>query len=310
MENTLVSREEALEAYLRLARQAGVPPRHQPSLKRLPPFLCAALVGAGPRRLGAVRKLAGRYSGCDDAELDWIRVQGMELAWCRKVQAPHVLSLTQLTEYGILKKVGRRRALLQRALEELRLYHPTAFETVSQFTSMLVWLEPGRTQGGGGAFSSTSFYELPHCTFLCDLALFHIPSNVVFRLPSVYALQDNLYHEALHQRLIATIRCRDILDGRRAVERCPRIWIPWRRVYWTLEHSLQGGFVYLHLALMRAERCARALEGENPRTLRQAVSEAQSAATHLVKALVKRRAWFGRTGKRLLDEMQAQTARW
>lgn len=269
----LTRRHDVITTYM----QPAAGPELLARLAGLPSHLCATIADGG--RL------------CEPAH-DFTGLPGSSLLMFEHCDAavpplvvPDRLAQGTLTRVGlagfeVAPVLGRRRALLQEALELARRAPAEVSAVLAASLGMVCWLRPAH--GSTNQLSSTSFYEFPHCAFVTDLVTRHVSPNVLFPKPSAYALLDNLYHEALHQQLIATMRGVTLLDaaaGNFTVE------VEWRQERWQVEHALHALLVYRRLTEFRRTMALRA-EPALSQVLERAGSDASDCALRLKRGLL------------------------
>jgi hypothetical protein len=172
---------------------------------------------------------------------------------------------------------------------------------VQTWTSLLVWLTHDRTYPTGDLVTSVAIPGLPHCTFLSHKALRHIPPQEIFPVASPYALAENLYHEALHQELSATLRWLPSFDGYSAHDLPTLIDIPWRGAKWPHDRVLHAAWIYARLIPFRKLALAdEALDPEVRASISASLIQAESALGYLANALEQEVDMFGRDAQAFL----------
>lgn len=235
-----------------------------------------------------------------------IDTDGIHLEWCVNDPSGETLQLVGLSEFEVAPCIERRRRYLQQALDNLANWNRYAYECIQNFTSSLIWLRLKTLDAAVPLFSSTSFYEFPHCTFLTDLALYHIPPDIVFSVPMVYALRENLYHEALHQQLCTLISKYGVFTDPTVAHALPGILIPWRNTYWKLEHALQAAFVYSKVARTRIAAYKQLVLDDPQRSLfRLAIQKAYDSLRVLRDGLVAHHHYFNPSSLSIIGEIDS-----
>jgi hypothetical protein len=297
-----MSRGQAVSYYNALGQRFGLNSKafQKEALELLPSFLCSQLLRG--ERPSASTSMAEIFTGNPDGEVRELREIGAQL--CVYELRRNVLEGFDLaTAYEVTYSEKRER-LLHRCLAELTIDDPHGFQLIADFTSMISWLKRRKKTDTEVTFSSTSFHEFPYCTFLTDLSLFCIPPRIFFKSPSMYALQENLYHEALHQQLCTIIQFDAVLPHRTSLSRLPRIWIPWRAETWDLEHVLHAGYVYAHLLEMRLRaRRGRSPQDLLPEVFDQAIVEGLKASQVLSTGLARHRSSLGPVGQEIVERL-------
>lgn len=267
----------------------------------LPPFACrAALAGRGVAYRAPSEALS--FTGTD-AELTRLPpfldgLPGIVLP-CDVDGA--VLEQVGLAGCQVVPVAGKRLALLQQALVMLREVGGEPLSVIGNFVSMVCWIRP--KSGGGVGVSSTSFYEFPHCVFLSDLGARHIAPDFMLGSASGYALLDNLYHESLHQQLIATLRGRAFFtpEARNVVD---AVYVPWRRTHWGAEHAVHALLVYSKVAELRARAASLfAAQAALATELHVAVEQARECRALLKQAVLAQRALLTADGREFCESL-------
>ena len=147
---------------------------------------------------------------------------------------------------------------------------------------------------------------LPHCTFVTPKALRHIPPNSVLARDSRYALRENLFHEALHQELAASLLHEDFLAQDYWSSDAQKVPVPWRGGAWEPDRVLHAVYVYLHLLPMRREELRRASSMEERAWLTQALDGGLGALRYLLTHLGGCKYIFSKAGVSLLEELEIE----
>lgn len=271
------------------------------SVRLLPPYLCRQI---NRKELLKDFSQSYFYTGNSQSKLRKILIHDYELNICLSDLNLDVLSELNLWSFDI--KVPSERLLkeLEDALIHLESIYAPAWKTVSQQTSMIVWLTPKKMTPPEDLFSCCSFHQLPHCTFLTDLALRHIPANVVFKKNSTYALQENLYHESLHQELCEIIDNHNLFLVDRSELLSIQVSVPWRATEWALEKAVHAFYVYAHLLKMRSHVVNEALVSEDfEDALEKGILEAKRAVTELGNGIVSKAKYLSKTGFDLVSSL-------
>jgi hypothetical protein len=121
---------------------------------------------------------------------------------------------------------------------------------ITDFTSSFCWIQSNDDYHVGSA----AFYEIPHCTFFSDLAMFSIPPEIVVpREYSEYAILENLYHEALHHQMHAfSVLAVDgyLLDASSII---PEISLSWRNRKFSLLEAVHALHIYSIVTPLRLQ---------------------------------------------------------
>jgi len=280
MSDVLTSRRQCLEFYSKEVAKGN-------SWTDLCPYAIAETLSTASCQLPDA---TDPYTGDFLSTVNAIEVDGNLVRVCRG-GAHRLLAHANLDEYEISPTLPAVH-LLETALHMIT--DDPCKAVVGSFLSVLV---PISHRSGTSYFSSASFYSPPHCGFFTEWADQFIAPSVVFPTPCWEAASDNLYHEALHQQLIISLRCnRLILCHRPGFETDFFVDVPWRNVRWHGEQAFHGFFVYSRLAQYRYCLANRTNVESVRATLLGAAQIAQNCATTLREALVKHPDFFSRNG--------------
>ena len=172
--------------------------------------------------------------------------------------------------------------------------------TILSWTSQIVWLDFDEVSGNTKLTSST-FPSLPHTTFVTDKAFIHIPPLAVIDSISAYFLAENIFHEALHQKLSASLLFDDLVDPEFDSRVSFRISVPWRGQSWEPDRIVHAAFVYMHLLKLRQD----ALDADLPYRdhIKSAWDTGREALRYLVSRFPDCDKVFTVRGKRLLQDI-------
>lgn len=177
-------------------------------------------------------------------------------------------------------------------------------ETLMTFTSLIVWLEKDKNRQDVNELTSVALPSLPHCTFITDKALHHIPPLSLFPFRSVYALQENLYHESLHQKLSATIFQKDILVDDYDAQTVERVPIPWRDSGWQPDRVLHATYVYSKVLKLRKEVIEKETVSKREiAIIEEAFNQGKNSLKYLVQTFPNIKGYFTELGEELLQEI-------
>lgn len=246
---------------------------------RLPPYLCRSLIlGTGT---GPIRSLSAAYVGTRTgtfASAGGLRmsVGGFsERLFARLPLDGHVpLDVPGLAEW------------LREAMDALRAVDPDAATFTQAWCSLVVWVAPDAARPPKAVLTSVAVPTLPHCTFLSVKSLRHIPARHVHEGASLYALAENLYHEALHQQLSASLVFADHEASPIALNRT-RVTIPWRDgAAWRLDRVVHAAWVYAHLQRLRLRALSSgSVVTDERRLVEQAAAESAPKLDYLLAEL-------------------------
>ncbi len=185
----MLDRAEVILAYKRLAQEKQ---RADPSVDRLieqlPPYLCYQLLRGGEWD-SISSNGCDAWTGMNDFKpAVW---QGLVLSE-RGIESGLLCQL-QLNGHGPIGAPGIFRWLTL-ALEELAAKDPERFSYIQTWTSLVVWLLRDLHFPSEKQLTSVSIPIFPHCTFVTEKALVHIPPKTIVPAVTLYALQENLFH--------------------------------------------------------------------------------------------------------------------
>lgn len=211
------------------------------------------------------------------------------------------LSLLQLSDYRI-SNIQANYSFIKRAVTKIGMILSEPLDVIKQHTSYLAIIES--TQGGAcDIISSTTFYDYPLCTFFTRYGYFYMPPNIVFHEPNDYVIFDNLYHEALHQKLLIQIILGKIFINHKSLSRDEIIPIPWRDSKWTIEHALQAAYVYIHLYHARVVYRLSLKEGNELSKLNKAIASSKINAIYLFNQLMQLKNIFTEEGRSMIAQL-------
>ncbi|MFD7033115.1 hypothetical protein ACFWAR_34335 [Streptomyces sp. NPDC059917] len=274
-------------------RRGGVRPGWDRPGAAPPPYLCGSLNGDLP----APAAPGAAALGTGAATL--VEVGGGPL----RLRYATGLASTALTELGLagyrpVRPGPRTAARLAEAATSLPDLSPWAAGVVGELVGAVVLLKPRPDLAPlSESLSSCSFDGLPFTVFLTGLGLHRLPPGFMFTQPSVYSLQESLFHQALLLWLDESRRLEDPFRDGRARERS--MYVSWCGSWWSAERCLRTLFVYAHLARLRSAGLERA-SGEEAALLAEALRSALACARELLLGLTERRALLSASGLELL----------
>lgn len=293
-------RETVIAEYRAIARAAGFDEHARELLGALPPYLCHLLLSPDPRprAFASFEEAATGRRRAGERRADGILLDPVG-------PADHVFAELPLRGHVPHGAPGINRWLTL-ALDELQEKTPERARFVAQWCSVIVWLtvdpdDPPETQ-----LTSVALPMFPHCTFVTRKAIRHIPPGVILPVVGLYGLQENLFHEALHQELSATLVFDDLVAE--AASEIPSVEIPWRSTAWPIDRVLHAAWVYSGLVEFRAEELERGTEGGPiaSAALRSALEDAEAARDYLVNALLAHEHVFAPRGRALLETLTSR----
>lgn len=301
----LLSRQAAVKSFTELAADHyNAPESYTSILERLPPYLCQQL--ALNESYSFNEGLQYAYTGEDRLDLQWSNEQHADQT-VAMVEGKGIESLTDrlpLDGHCQAADPSKVNDYTIEALERMDSLEPERIDIVEDWTSLIVWLEQA-PDADITVLTSSTFPLLPHCTFLTEKARRHIPPNSVAEKSNDYALRENIYHEALHQQIAATLLHRDILNPEYSAARSRRVPIPWRGSAWEPDRALHATVVYTGLIAMREDELKRDIGTWRREWLEEATAEAHDSLSHLVDRLEERTDLFTPSGEDLFDSLRS-----
>ncbi len=296
----ILSRSEIVSHYLKLlAHRLGKGTEIDSWVGLLPPYLCRCLV------LGTALGTA-----CKNVESAFVGTSKGVLANCSGLRVsigPFSQRLfNQLPLKGhIPLDVPGLTAWIQKAFKLLSTLDPSSACFVRDWCSLVVWVAPDVSLPPDTLLTSVAIPTLPHCTLLSVKSLRHIPAKHIYEGASLYALAENLYHEALHQQLSATLIFGPPLLRKSKSCSLPIIDIPWRNARWELDRVLHATWVYGNIQRLRRKALSSShlLKSEDY-LVEAAEHDTKSKVTLLVTALSNNISWLSADGKTLAAKVQ------
>lgn len=280
-----------------LARDGGAPGDRsgQPG-GTPPPYLCGWLNhGRWP-----APPPGGEALGTADASLVEFGGGPLRLRYATGL-SPHVPGELALSGYRTVLPGPRTTARLTEAVDTLPELSPWAARVVGDFVGAVVLLKPRPDLAPlGETMSSCSYAGLPFTVFLTGLGLHRLPPGFMFTEPSVYSLQESLFHEALLLWLNEARRVADPFRSERG--RATSVYVSWQNEWWSAERCLRELFVFAHLPTLRAAALERT-SGPPAVLLEEALRSARACARELLNSLTGHRDALARPGRELLEEV-------
>lgn len=192
------------------------------------------------------------------------------------------------------------------ALETLSALDNEALSFVQQWCSMILWVAPDADKKPETVLTSVAVPTLPHCTILSVKSLRHIPANHVYEGASTYALAENIFHEALHQQLSASLVFGAGIMSDAENAKLQPIHIPWRNTSWEIDRVIHAAWVYTNLQRLRR----RALSmpdtfGLELEIVKNAEKESQPKLTYLRSSLESAKRKLPRSSSNLIEQVLA-----
>lgn len=171
------------------------------------------------------------------------------------------------------------------ALSELEELDPDSWSYIQQWLTVVVWVQRREGHYGVTELTSTSIPSAPFSTFLSKKAIRHLPPKHILPEVTLYGIQENLLHEALHQQMTGHLIVHDTLLER--PEDAPKIPIPWRQTVWPLDRVLHAAWVYRGVLALRLKKLEQPGEAGDLfiEALQRSVEDGQTAFEHLAGQL-------------------------
>lgn len=196
-----------------------------------------------PSKIGLLRnsKLDQPLHGADN---QFIRIGKYPIAWSFPKKPTTLLEVIGLNHTTLKPPCEKRINFLETELAKLIPLFENEINFIAEFTSSICWIE-------SYAIGSAGFYEVPHCTFFSDSAMFSIPPEIVVdQTHAAYAIFENLYHEALHHQMHAfsTLTYGYFIDE---LKEKPFISLSWRDRTFTLLEAIHALHIYSTVTPLR-----------------------------------------------------------
>lgn len=175
---------------------------------------------------------------------------------------------------------------IRRAIAKIGIILDEPLNVIKQHTSYLAIIEP-QLNKACDIISSTTFYDYPFCIFFTRYGFSFIPPNIVFQEPNDYAIFENIYHEALHQKLLIQILLGKIFVSHDSLNHEKFIPIPWRNSKWSIEHTLQAAYVYIHLYHSRLEYSLTLDNWDELSKMKAAIAHSKRNSIYLFTQLIQ-----------------------
>ena len=276
------SREDAVRSYRSIASQLNQGSDIFPFLDDLAPYACRRLLyGESVSDLACVQMA---FTGIPNVALHFFDSEGRSIAVVEGSYLIPTICALPLDGHR-LSSTSNHVSFIREALNYLRDFFPIFHRKVMEWTSLVVWLElsPFVTTT---LITSSTFPHFPHCTFLSDKALRHIPPNSVGEGELLYAFAENLFHEALHQELTNTLVFADILKPEYQSSGAKKIDVSWRQQRWEPDRVFHAAYVYAHLLKMRQRALSsHFMVGDQKIWLASALIDGEDALRNLLEKL-------------------------
>lgn len=194
------------------------------------------------------------------------------------------------------------------ALDELQAIDSNSTSFIQDWCSVVVWVERKEDRVDVTELTSTSLPILPFATFVSKKMIRHIPPKHMLPAITFYGIQENLFHEALHQQLASFLIVRDTMV--RDLADCPLVHIPWRRTEWPIDRVLHAAWVYRHLRDFRRARLQTFYDSDHfMEALYHSLQDAELSLAYLTSELERHRSVFSATGAAVVDLVSSRDPR-
>ena len=206
-------------------------------------------------------------------------------------------SISEITDEKIMA--------IESALNSLEDLHEDYLNSVLDFTSLIIWLKKNNRQSKNTLITSCSLPHFPHTSFISDKALYHLPPLTLFNNNIIYALQENLYHESLHQKISSSMTFEDYMSKDFDTKSVEKMDIPWREgKSWQPDRILHAFFVYANIFKMRKDEYLMArLPQEDLHCLKSSFSPAIKNILSMLEMLPTLKKHFSEKGLFFLNEI-------
>ncbi len=177
---------------------------------------------------------------------------------------------------------------------------------VRRHVKQVYWMKL-KSDADDECITSASFPKLPDAIFISNKALVHIPPNRIFKTPNLYALAENIYHEAIHQHVNARVLSGEIMADQFDSAKSPKIEIAWRRnqearnQFWELDRAYHAACVYSGLLPLRREFARAGVE-----EFEAAVADGGQALIYLLDNLENYYDYFKSAGIETLKRLRRE----
>jgi hypothetical protein len=221
-------------------------------------------------------------------------------------------NLSPLPSHRELKTSSLRNEALTRALSILRSTDINAYSLTKEYCHHIHWMElRPEFINQDDRITSASFPGQPFHIYISNKALLHIPPNSLFSEPSFFALAENIFHEAIHQKVNQQILTGEIFSEHFDSRTAPKIHIKWRsgqalrNQYWEIDRTLHAACVYSGLIELRKKVLQQELSGEERAVFMAALAPAGACNEFLLAQLqrVEFKNYFKPKGLELICEL-------
>jgi hypothetical protein len=265
----------------------------------LPPYLCRLLNRAKAPGRAARAPYAVLATGADP--LVAVGSGPLRLRYATAI-APRLLDAVGLRGVRAVRPGPKTTARLAEAADTLGALLPEAATAVERYVTAVVLLKAADSAEAQDRTVCRAVPGLPFTAFLSGLGLHHMVPAFSFAAPSVYTLQESLYHTALRLALNEERRLAEHFATPR--DAATLIYVSWESDWRTAGHCLRRLYVYAHLARLRTA-ALHAGAGPEEAVLTEALRSVTACARELAGSLGGLRHLFSDAGRALLDCTEA-----
>jgi len=139
----------------------------------------------------------------DDKQISQFRFGSYNLGWTNNILGQTLINLVDLNglELQAISICKNRKKFISNSIKIYESIFESELKFINEYTSVIVWVIPTKKNTN---FCNAAFYDIPHVTFVSDGTLFFVPPfTQVPKEFAGYAFIENMYHEALHQKVHA-----------------------------------------------------------------------------------------------------------
>ncbi|MGG8018659.1 hypothetical protein PGO10_05710 [Klebsiella aerogenes] len=211
----------------------------------LPPYLCKILTEERLAPIGILDKWCGSQGITYPINtLEW---EENKIFFYDRQASALLVNYVSVNPEHVTELSSEKVNLIQTSIKYMAYFFPSQTQIIFEFTSVIVWLKANEC-----GFSGAAFHELPHCTFLSDAFFIAVtPSAILEPIHRPYIIFENLYHEALHHQLSASVmlHTKGYYEPENHNNRF--YYIKSRNKSWSIPNILQAAYVYLNVLSTR-----------------------------------------------------------
>lgn len=269
-------------------------------LDQLPPNLCRALILRSGFKT-AINSIPQAFVGSVNGDIRQVADVKVSVGKFNE----RLFSSLPLAGHLPLEVPGMCR-WVESALESLQELDKEAIKFVRQWCSLILWVSPNAENPPDAVLTSVAVPILPHCTILSVKSLRHIPANHVYEGASTYALAENIFHEALHQQLSASLVFGEKITDDAESSSLQKIYIPWRNTFWELDRVIHAAWVYSNLQRLRGRALSKPeIFGLELEVVKDAERESRPKLDYLRSTLESEKGRISSSSSKLIEQVLA-----